>query len=45
VKLVLVYSWNEYHERSAIEPHDDPTGLVPAGYLLNVTSAYAARLD
>jgi hypothetical protein len=45
VKLVLVYSWNEYHERSAIEPHDDPTGLVPAGYLLNVTSAYAAMLD
>jgi hypothetical protein len=45
VKLVLVYSWNEYHERSAIEPHDDPTGLVPAGYLLNVTSAYVAMLD
>lgn len=25
VRLVLLYSWNEYHERTAIEPHSDFT--------------------
>ena len=24
VRIVAIYSWNEYHERSAIEPHWDP---------------------
>jgi len=25
VNLVLLYGWNEYHERSALEPHNDST--------------------
>ncbi|MGP8057021.1 MAG: hypothetical protein ACLP9K_05435 [Nitrososphaerales archaeon] len=25
INLVLLYSWNEYHERSALEPHEDFT--------------------
>ncbi len=40
VKLVLIYSWNEYHERSAIEPHYDGTSAEGYSYLLNVTAAY-----
>ena len=42
VKLVLIYSWNEYHERTAIEPHLDGNSTAPENYLLNVTSTYAA---
>ncbi len=32
VKIIAIYSWNEYHERSEIEPHIDATarnGLYP----------------
>lgn len=36
IGLVLVYSWNEYYERSVIEPHLEPTG-VPS-YLAGYTS-------
>jgi hypothetical protein len=25
IKLILLYSWNEYHERTAFEPHTDST--------------------
>jgi hypothetical protein len=39
VKLVLIYSWNEYHERTEIEP----AGATGA-YLLNLTSRYANML-
>lgn len=35
VKLVLLDSWNEYHERTAIEPHSDLT----AGYFAGGPSA------
>jgi hypothetical protein len=42
VKLVLVYSWNEYHERTAIEPHQDLTAHVNPVYLLNLTARYIA---
>jgi len=42
VKLVLVYSWNEYHERTAIEPHQDLTANVNSNYLLNLTARYVA---
>jgi len=48
VKLVLVYSWNEYHERTEIEPHYDPTtNLTKSGpyYLLDVTSGYVSQLE
>ena len=44
VKLVLVYSWNEYHERSAIEPHTDVTSPVPMTYLLNLTASFISQL-
>lgn len=39
VKLVLIYSWNEYHERTAIEPAG-----TQAGDLLNITAGYTAKL-
>lgn len=39
VKLVLIYSWNEYHERTEIEP----AGATDA-YLLNLTTRYASVL-
>lgn len=46
VKLVLIYSWNEYHERSEIEPHRDFTArTVGKYYLYNITKAAIARLD
>lgn len=43
VKLVLLDSWNEYHERTAIEPHADLT----AGYFSRVggTSCFVRLLD
>lgn len=44
VKLVLIYSWNEYHERTAIEPHYDYTYGGSPSYLLNLTSYYTAKL-
>ena len=44
-RLVLIYSWNEYHERTAIEPHDDGNSTLPVNYLLNMTEAYVSMLD
>lgn len=44
VKLVLIYSWNEYHERTEIEPHNDSTASVSDAYLLNMTRSYVAQL-
>jgi hypothetical protein len=45
VKLVLIYSWNEYHERSEIEPHADYTdGAAGASYLLGLTAQYVSSL-
>ena len=43
VKLVLLDSWNEYHERTAIEPHADLT----AGYFSGVggTSCFVRLLN
>jgi len=45
VALVFIYSWNEYHERSTIEPHTDHTdpGAGP-DYLLNHTASNIAAL-
>ncbi|MDG6941982.1 MAG: hypothetical protein JRN34_03550 [Nitrososphaerota archaeon] len=45
VKLVLIYSWNEYHERSTIEPHVDGTSSVPSTYLLNLTASFTSQLE
>ena len=44
--LVFIYSWNEYHERSTIEPHLDATapGVSPS-YLLNLTAKNIAALQ
>jgi hypothetical protein len=39
VKLVLIYSWNEYHERTAVEPSG-----VEGSELLNMTATYIAKL-
>jgi hypothetical protein len=43
VKLVLIYSWNENYERSAIEPHYEPTGILSP--LANDTSSYVNLLE
>jgi hypothetical protein len=46
VQLVLIYSWNEYHERSEIEPHTDYTNTtVGPSYLLGLTVHYASSLN
>jgi len=44
VKLVLIYSWNEYHERTEIEPHHDATAQVNDTYLLEMTAHYITKL-
>ena len=38
VKLVLIYGWNEFHERTAVEPIDGTS------YLLNETSSFISML-
>jgi hypothetical protein len=48
IKMVMIYSWNEYNERSEIEPHDDFTAnntTFPPNYLLKVTAANIAALQ
>ena len=45
VKLIAIYSWNEYHERSMIEPHYDstkPKKLIYDPYA--VTRSYIEKL-
>jgi len=42
VSLILLYSWNEYHERTAIEPHQDFTAHINSTYLLDLTTRWAA---
>jgi hypothetical protein len=42
VGLLLIYSWNEYYERSATEPHYEPTGILSP--LTNDTKSYAGQL-
>ncbi len=44
VSLILIYSWNEYHERTEIEPHVDATAAVGTGYLGNLTAQYVSEL-
>ena len=43
VSLVLLCSWNEYHERTAIEPHQD-LAPVNSTYLMDLTAHYIGRL-
>ena len=42
IRLVLIYSWNEYHERTAIELQST-TELSPA-YLLDITSSFIFKV-
>jgi len=44
--MVFIYSWNEYHEWSTMEPHTDYTdpGASP-DYLLNLTKTNIATLQ
>ena len=43
VRLVLIYSWNELHERSAIEPLRNAT--TSSDSLFNITAEYTAALN
>ncbi|MCL5069183.1 MAG: hypothetical protein M1368_12655 [Thaumarchaeota archaeon] len=45
VKLVTIYTWSEYHDRTEIEPHFDYTYNGSAYYLLNQTSNYVTKLN
>lgn len=45
VRLVIIYSWNEYHERSAIEPHNDFTYSGSPYHLLNLTTTFVSELN
>ena len=41
VGIIAIYSWNEFHERSAIEPHNDATAVErDPYYLYNLTLYY-----
>lgn len=44
VKIIVIYSWNEYHERSMIEPHSDNTANVNPFYVYNLTKQYIKEL-
>ena len=45
VKTILISSWNEYYERTAIEPHFDASAFDRNPYLLyNKTQAYVEQL-
>ncbi len=44
IKIVLIYSWNEYHERSEIELHSDYTAHVGTDYLASLTASYVTEL-
>ena len=45
IHLVIIYSFNEYHERTAIEPHIDENRTLAPNYLLNVTARYISTLE
>ncbi len=40
VRLIAIYSWNEYHERSAIEPHWDASPGVDPYRLYDLTAKF-----
>jgi len=44
IKIVAITSWNEYHERTMIEPHYDYYNKCDPYYLLRVTWAFIRRL-
>ena len=46
INMVLIYSWNEYHERSEIEPHyDSSNSSISPFYLTNLTSYYVSKFQ
>ncbi len=45
VRIIAVYSWNEYHERSMIEPHNDATAMKDPYYLYEQTQYYISKLS
>ena len=44
INFITIYSWNEYHERSMIEPHIDATANTSPYYLYNLTKQYIEKL-
>jgi len=44
VRIVVITSWNEYHERTMIEPHYDRTASTDPFYAYNITREYISRL-
>ncbi len=44
VRIVAIYSWNEYHERSAIEPHWDAAGRLHPYYLYDLTAEFIRKV-
>lgn len=46
IRLIIMYSWNEYHEWTGIEPHSDGTAKTLAlGCPGNLTAHYISELD
>ena len=46
IRLVVIYSWNEYHEQSAIEPHSVFTNPNAQDfYLYDLTQQYTASME
>jgi hypothetical protein len=47
IDIILINSWNEYPERTAIEPHNDGTAVYPYDdpfYLYNKTKSYISDI-
>gem|GEM_PF-3415209 len=44
VRLVAIATWNEYHERTAIEPHIDRTSATSPYYLISLTQREVKEL-
>ena len=44
IDTIMITSWNEYVERTAIEPHEDYTANIPDDYLYSQTRNYINQL-
>ena len=44
ISIVMITSWNEYHERTMIEPHYDGTVSIDPFYIYNPTKTYIEKL-
>ncbi len=44
IKIIAIYSWNEYHENSAIEPQNNILDAKKPYYLYNTTLQYIQKL-